>query len=461
MRMRLCGDYIIRMALLLAFFVFGAGCSDGGGIGNDAETLNRQPNRWEKYEVADVDAVGTSLPYVTAVPGGGENIHIACYNAVSPPGGTAYHQLHHLIWHPRLGLRSRTVVDNSPAPSGAAGFDRCAQFSMAMGEDATPIFVYPVEEVVPEIVQIEADIMVNFGDGSLTEYVAAVGYVARNPVYFDGHATSNMSVQVGAAGDVHIAYQFFTEGMDAANYRYPDLFYVHRTREELAQVLSYPEYGAVEEAVDGNTFSTYGVHNSVGYHCTLALDAEERPVIVYAEHPESYAGSFALKAAFRGEDGTWRREVITRLNDGWKVGGIDATVADDGSLSVVYALRAPAPAPDNAHRLMYATNRETGDWRTEIVDETTWCGAYCSIAIDPEGMPAVAYYDERSHSQRPHLFLKFARRDGLRWVRETVDEYESCGRFNSLWFDASGRAAICTYSDLNHRILVFRQEETF
>jgi hypothetical protein len=335
------------------------------------------------------------------------------------------------------------------------GFDRCTQFDVALDLDNAPVFIYPVEEVVPEIAQIEADIMINFGGGPWSEYTGAIGYVARNPVYFDGHATANMSLAVDSVGDVHIAYQFFTEGMDSANYRYPDLFYVHRPREGLEQVLTPQAYGALEEAVDGNTFSTYGVHNSVGYHCRLLLDPEERPVIVYAEHPESYAGTFALKAAFRDDAGNWHHEVVETLDEAWKVGGISAVFHPDGALCIAYALKAPAPAPDNAHRLKYATNR-SGAWVTEIVDEATWCGDYCTIAVDPEGMPAIAYYDEQSHSDRPHRFLKYARFDGLRWVRETVDEYEEAGRFNTLWFDAMNRPCICSYSDVDHRILVFR-----
>lgn len=259
-----------------------------------------------------------------------------------------------------------------------------------------------------------------------------------------------------AGGAVHIAYQFFTEGMDSANYRYPDLFYIHRTRESLTQALSAREFGALEESVDGNTFSTYGVHNSVGFHCRLLLDAEDRPVIVYAEHPESYIGTYALKMATKDDAGYWHHEIVETLEYGWKVGAISAAFYPDGALAIAYALKAPAPAPDNGHRLKHATNR-SGQWVSEIVDEVTWCGDYCSIAVNSEGTPGIAYFDEQSHSDRPHRFLKYAEFDGLRWVRETVDEYEEAGRFNSMWFDASDIPLICSYSDIDHEILVFRR----
>jgi hypothetical protein len=319
-----------------------------------------------------------------------------------------------------------------------------------------PVFIYPTVEVDVTLAYREADIMINFGGGGLwTEYTGALGFVARNPVYTDGHATANMSVAVDAAGDVHMAYQFFTEGMDAANAIYPDLFYVHRSRDELGAVLADADYGEIEEVVDGNTFSTYGEHNSVGYSCRLLLDAEGRPVIVYAEHPEGYIGDFALKAATRSDGGDWQVETIEELQDGWTIGAISTAFYEDGALAVAYALRAPEPEPDNAHRLKFATNQD-GEWTTVVVDEATWCGNYCSLAINSEGLPAIAYYDEQSHSDRDHRFLKYAAHNGLWWETETVDEYAGTGRYNSLWFDAVDTPNICSYSDDDDQILVFR-----
>ncbi len=446
---------VLLFLLLLTAVEFGCG-NGSSGIGNDTPESNRQPGQWEKFDVAAVDEVGTSLPYATAHPDAGGNIHIAYYNAVTPAGGNSYHQLNHLVWRPGSGVLSNTVVENTPAPSDVDGFDRCAQFDFVLAPDDTPVFIYPVEEVVVPLAQIEADIMINAGGGLFSEYTGAIGFVERNPVYYDGHATSNMSVAVDSGGGIHIAYQFFTEGMDSANYRYPDLFYVCRSPESLDEALSPQAFGAIEEAVDGNTFSTYGVHNSVGYHCRLVLDAEERPVIVYAEHPESYYGTYALKIAARDDTGGWHHEIVETLEYGWKVGAISAAFYPDGALAIAYALKAPDPAPDNGHRLKHATNR-SGEWVAEIVDEVTWCGDYCAIAVNSEGTPGIAYFDEQSHSDRPHRFLKYTEFDGLRWVRETVDEYEEAGRFNSLWFDAADVPLICSYSDVDHEIVVFRR----
>ncbi|MBW2366284.1 MAG: hypothetical protein JRH15_00180 [Deltaproteobacteria bacterium] len=445
--------YLIGIVLMAAI----TGCNNSGGIGNDTPEVNRQPNQWDQYAVALVHEVGTSLPHVTAKPDTDGNVHIAFYNAVTLPDETSYHQLNHLLWHPDIGSQSQQVIENKLAPSGVDGFDRCAQFDFALDANRIPVFTYPVEEVYVPLAQIEADIMINFNEnGAWSEFLGAIGFVERNPVYFDGHATSNMSVAIDSHNDIHIAYQFFTEGMDSANYRYPDLFYIHRARASLDQTLSGPQFGAMEEPVDGNTFSTYGVHNSVGYHCKLILDAQDRPVIVYAEHSESYAGIFALKMAFKNDAGNWVQEIVEVLPAEWKIGSISAAFYPDGSLGIAYALKAPAPEPDNAHRLKFASN-ESGEWLSVIVDESTWCGDHCSLAIDSEGVPAIAYYDEQSHSNRTHRFLKFAQFDGLRWVRQTVDEYANTGLFNTLWFDTNDTPFICSYSDEDNEIYIFER----
>ena len=446
-----------RRATLLCLLLLAVGCGgDGDGIENDAEEVNRQPNQWEIFEVASINEVGTSLPYVVARPDSDGNIHIASYDAVTDTDGDSYHQIDYLVWNPDDGLISREVLLNRAAPSGVDGFDKCAQFDFTLDADELPVFIYPTEELDVELAQREADVMINFGGGGLwSEYTGAIGYVARNPVYTDGHATANMSVAVDTAGDVHIAYQFFTEGMDSYNFNYPDLFYAHRTRDGLGVTLADADYGAFEEAVDGNTYSTYGVHNSVGYFCRLLLDEEGRPVIVYAEHPEGFNGTFALKMATRDDGGTWHVETIEELQDEWTIGSISTAFYPDGALAVAYALRSPNPEPDNGHRLKFASN-QGGEWTNVIVDESTWCGTYCSLAITSEGPPAIAYYDEQSHSYREHRFLKYAAYNGLRWVAETVDEYEHAGRFNSLWFDETDTPYICSYSDDDDKILIFR-----
>ena len=419
---------------------------------------------WQRISVAQFEESGTTIPFVVARQAEDRNVHIAYYFAETAPDDTSYQRLNYLVWNPDEGNIMSRAVDNRPAPTGVDGFDRCDQFDLAL-DQSTPVLIYPTYKVHPTLLQKEADIMVNlFQGGGWNEATGAIGFVERNPVFQDGHATENMSVAVDSLGNIHISYQFYTEGIDSANFRYPDLHYVYRDRASLFDPLGVDDFDAIEEQVDGNQFSTYGDHNSVGYFCKLILDPQELPVIIYGEHGEQFNGTFALKAAFRNASGQWSRETIDALPDGWTVGGISAAFyppdPDDPEaerpLAVAYALRSPSPEPDDAHRLMFAVKR-SGQWSIEIVDETNWCGTHCSLAFTPQGLPAIAYFDEQSHSGRTHQHLRYAQFNGLMWQTQTADEFGIVGQHNSLWFDANGTPNICTYSDEDNEILIVRR----
>lgn len=439
----------------------------GGGPQTPAEENDASPtHNWARISITQLEQNGTTRPLIVARPASDGNVHIAYYGAVIESEDVQYQQINHLVWNPGNAGSTHQVVQNRPAPSGVAGFDRCEQFDFALDADNTPIFIYPAYEINTYLQQAEADIMVNiYQGGQWNEATGAVGYVDRNPVYQDGQTTENMSLAIDSQGNIHFCYQYYTEGMDSANYRYPDLYYAMRDRQTIAvPITDIAQYAAIEELVDGNAFSTYGVHNSVGYFCKLILDETDRPYIFYAEHGENYMGTFALKMAYKNDAGQWQRQTVAALDDGWEIGGISAAFIppdpehpeDPRYLAVAYALRSPSPEPDDAHRLMYATN-QTGQWSSEIVDESTWCGLYCSLAFTADRRPAIAYYDEQSHSGRTHQFLKYAEFNGLMWIKESADEQGSVGCYNTLWFDAQGVPNICTFTDEDNEILVLRQ----
>lgn len=464
---------IDRVMWLCIIAISLSACSDDGTIPPKAAGYS-QTHNWQVIKLADVNESGLTVPYVVARQDANYQVHLAYYDVPQVPQGPAHYQLNYLLWNPSNGGISTSVVDNRPAYTGVDGFDRCDQFDMAL-DGTTPVLIYPTYENDTRLQYIEADIMVNIYEaGSWNESTGVVGYVPRNPEYQDGHVKDNMSVVLDSQGDIHMAYQYFTEGMDSANYRYPDLYYARRDRATLAvPITDIQAYDAIEERVDGNSFSTYGDHNSVGYHCKLVMDPDELPVIVYAEHGENFDGTFALKVAYRDISGQWHRETVEALPDGWTIGGISAAFyppplpdpnvpvdpeapEPERPLAIAYSLRSPSPEPDDAHRLKFAVKRE-GRWSNEIVDETTWCGTHCSLAFTPDGMPAIAYFDEESHSGRIHQYLKYAEFNGLLWSRETAEEQGNIGRFNSLWFDARGLPAIMTFSDEDNEILLVRQ----
>lgn len=455
-------NYFLVLMLYLAASICACGSGEDRGIRKEAGYS--QTHNWRRISVARIDESGTNLPYVVARQAENGTVHIAYYNAVTAADENQYHRLNYLVFNPATNQSTIRVVDNRPAPTGVDGFDRCDQFDLAV-HGATPVLVYPTYQNYYDLQQVEADIMVNlYEDGQWNETTGTIGFVDRNPVYRDGHATENMSVAVDSQGDIHFCYQFFYEHMDSGNARYPDLYYVFRERGTLYDPMNIDDYDAIEEQVDGNQFSTYGVHNSVGYFCKLILDPNEQPVIVYGENGEVFNGDYALKVAYKNASGNWQREVVETLPDGWTVGGISAAFyppdpEDDEAerpLAIAYALRSPSPEPDDAHRLKFAVKR-SGQWSTEIVDETTWCGMHCSLAFTPDGFPAIAYFDEESHSGRYHHFLKYAEFNGLMWINESAEEEGDVGRFNSLWFDSRGVPNICTFSDEDNEILILRQ----
>ncbi len=454
---------ISRLAWIFLLFAAVSACSSDDSV-PPKEAGFSQTHNWQRISVTQLNESGTTIPYVVARPAADGNVHIAYYGSAAAPDGTPIHRLNYLIWNPATQAMTTHVVENRPGPTGYDGFDRCDQFDLAL-DGTTPVFIYPTYEIHPTMLQAEADIMVNLFDGaSWNEATGAIGFVERNPVFQDGHATENMSVTVDDQGNVHLCYQFFTEGIDSANYRYPDLHYVFRDRATLFDPMATGDYQAIEEHVDGNQFTTFGIHNSVGFHCKVLLDPDGMPVIVYGEYGEQFNGEFALKVAYRNAAGQWRREIVDALPDGWTLSGISAAFYPpdpenpeaERALAIAYALHSPSPEPDDGHRLLFAVKRE-GQWTTEIVDETTWCGADCVLAFTPDGYPAIAYFDEQSHSGRPHQFLKYAEFNGVLWSRESAEEQGIVGRYNSLWFDAAGRANICTYSDEDNEILIIRR----
>lgn len=444
------------------FLACGGGSTEGPGGNPDASPTHN----WLRTTVVQVEENGSTIPYVVARQDSNGSIHIAYYDAVVESEDVQYQQLNYLVWNPGSHSLSSDIVENRAAPSGVNGFDQCDQFDFALDAFNQPVFIYPTYEINSYLQQKEADIMINIQEqGQWFETTGAVGFVNRNPVYQDGHVADSMSMAIDSQGNIHICYQYYTEGMDSANFRYPDLYYAMRDRDTIHDPIpDIQDYGAIEELVDGNSFSTYGEHNSIGYFCKLILDDNDLPYIIYAEHGENFMGTYALKAAFKDESGQWHRQIIENLDDRWEIGAVSAAFfpVDPENpeaprpLAVSYALRSPSPEPDDAHRLKFATNRD-GPWATEIVDESTWCGTYCSLAFTPDGYPAIAYFDEQSHSNRTHHFLKYAEFNGLMWVKESAEERDSAGTFNSLWFDARGVPNICTFSDELNEIQIIRQ----
>ena len=96
---------------------------------------------------------------------------------------------------------------------------------------------------------------------------------------------------------------------------------------------------------------------------------------------------------------------------------------------------------DTRH-LMYVARLTDGRWTSPVtVDAGDRSGQFTSLAIDPTGKPAIAYYDAANQD------LKYAWFTGERWSNQALDTSKSVGQFASLTFRSNSEPAIAYYRD--------------
>ena len=67
-------------------------------------------------------------------------------------------------------------------------------------------------------------------------------------------------------------------------------------------------------------------------------------------------------------------------------------------------------------------------------------GTFTSLAVDPDGLPRISYFDETSGD------LKYAVRFGAdAWVVQAIDTEGEVGRYTSIAVDGAGQAHISYY----------------
>jgi hypothetical protein len=331
--------------------------------------------------------------------------------------------------------------------------DNSLNLDLALSNTGVPVLVYQGGEY-RECGAEQSDVMISLSEnGSWNEYLAAIGFVHRNPVLTDGLAGADADIVVDSQGDVHVCYQFSYEGCDAMNHNYPDLRYVKRERSLLDN-----ESSISEETIEGSLFPAfdYGIQNSVGYHCQLVLDAAEDPIAFYAVKADqtNFGDQTAgLRVARRTDEAIWQPDWIEE--DCEVVALSAARFAGDDTLAVAYAVK-ENNGINTVYYLKYAVF-QNNTWSVETVDDSVSCGSYCSLAFDSHGQPAIAYYEIRSHTGYTLQNLKFARYiDGI-WQTEQVAQSGDIGKFNNLWFDGNDRAHIGTYSASLDEIILFQE----
>lgn len=213
---------------------------------------------------------------------------------------------------------------------------------------------------------------------------------------------------------------------------------------------------------------TLHTRGDAGASAQLVLDGNDRPHILYTQT----AGSSALRHAWY--DGvTWRDELVVDLapNQYFTVRPLRLAAAgtllaaawqDPSTNRAVVALRQPdgvwavqpeAPVGQNSQfslalwnsrpafawydtggqQLLFAGLDENGQWQQETVDSSRNPGEYNSIAVSPDGIVHIAYFE------REGLDLRYARRalEGG-WTPLTLHSFGNAGLTTAIALDSGG-----------------------
>ena len=213
---------------------------------------------------------------------------------------------------------------------------------------------------------------------------------------------------------------------------------------------------------DYNVYGAGGadVVSQMGSGCKLILDGQDNPAIVYVGTPDQDGQGedrTSLRMA-RKEGDQWLVEIIEILEE-WKVESLSAAIATDGTIGVAYFMEEldDTSYPDH---LRYAYRQPDGEWVIDIVDISSHCGDYPSLAFDADSRPVIAYYDIHANtgSYRIREDLKLAHFGNGRWEKETVASAGDIGKYNTVWVDTDGLINICTYEYNNQQIVLFKEQ---
>ena len=109
-----------------------------------------------------------------------------------------------------------------------------------------------------------------------------------------------------------------------------------------------------------------------------------------------------------------------------------------GDLHVTY-LRTYFTGSYFIYYLVYA-KRVDNEWISEDVDSSTYViGSYSSLALDSDGKPYIAYYDDANDD------LKFAKRNGTGWDKSIVESDGDSGQYPNIVLDSQERPIISYY----------------
>ncbi|MCE5324382.1 Ig-like domain-containing protein [bacterium] len=181
---------------------------------------------------------------------------------------------------------------------------------------------------------------------------------------------------------------------------------------------------------------SYGVTATLGLASSLKLDPD-------SGYPKvSYYDSTNGDLKYAAWDGTQ-----------WQVQTLDGSASNVGSYTSL-----ALDSDGNPHIAYYdVTNTDlkyiylrNGVWKSGIVDGSSGAsdrvGTYCSLALDINGRPRIAYYDETNHDL---LYAQGSAVNDPTWTIQTVDSVGDVGKYCSLALDSAGKPRISYYDTTN------------
>lgn len=198
----------------------------------------------------------------------------------------------------------------------------------------------------------------------------------------------------------------------------PGVTYIH---EDLSGFIAYTD--AISDWVPQTVVEGY-FYGPIG----LAYTTESEPRIAYHDHQDtSFNQDIGDLTIAKPTEGGWLIEAINDDgHDGW-----DSTIAI-GADGVIRAAGVDPEQFGSTVGVEYYELGEAGWTVTEIGSGPVPYEFNVSLAIAPDGSPALTYYDAGNAD------LKYAVRGSGGWSIETVDADGDAGRYSSLAFDGSG-----------------------
>lgn len=458
--------------------VFVYACGGGGDSNNGSDTNPNDPGTpsWERFDILKLEGGAPEYQQVAAKMDDQGLIHFFYFKRGEPYEVWPRYLVNHVVWDTNLSAlvgEEETIEVMPPNPgSGDAGLSNSWLLDVELTTDAMPLVAYqggripqPANSNVdPCNPTFQGDLMVNLYNGSgWDEYLGIYGdAIGKNPLFTDAYVGLSGTIAVDSQNAVHMAAQAYYEMCDEHGQDNPDLMYVKQTMDDLEGNYSVQW----EELVDEYNVFTQGgadVVTQMGYGCKLVLDAQDNPIIVYVGTPDQDGegeNRTSLRMA-RKVGNQWQTEIIQLLED-WDAKKLSVAIAPDGTIGVAYYMETLLTETVHPDHLKFASLPPGVDseWDFHIVDLSSHCGDFPSLAFDADSRPIIAYYDihANSGSYRRRENLRFARLENNRWQTETVATAGDIGKSNTVWVDADNVVHISTYEYNDQQIVLFKEQ---